>query len=281
MRVANRAGRLVWLGEGTALDVERATGGRFGPDPMDAFTDWEALRALAEGVSPDDGEPCAPAELGPCVPRPGAVYAIGLNYRDHAAEAGLPEPGSPMVFTKFPACLAGPEAPVRLSSDRVDWEAELVVVIGRPCTAVSEADGFAAVAGYCVGQDVSDRRMQFKDKPAQFSLGKSLPGFGPIGPAVTSLDRLADPLDLAITCDLDGERVQESRTREMIFPVPALVAFLSRHIPLAPGDLVFTGTPAGVGSVRTPRRYLQAGEQLTTRIEGLGALHNRCVAAAG
>ncbi|MBW2242242.1 MAG: fumarylacetoacetate hydrolase family protein [Deltaproteobacteria bacterium] len=277
MRIANRAGRLVLLGDGVALDVERASGGRFGPDPMDVWAAWADFRAWADDVSPADGEPFERADLGPCVPRPAAVYAIGLNYRDHAEEAGLDVPSTPMVFTKFPTCLAGPEADLPLTSNRVDWEAELVVVMGARARAVPETQALDRVAGYCVGQDISDRRLQFKDKPAQFSLGKSLRGFGPIGPAVTTLDALADPLDLAIGCTLEGEAVQKSRTREMIFNVPELVAFLSRHVDLEPGDLIFTGTPAGVGSVRTPRRYLTEGEQLETEIEGLGVLRNRCV----
>ena len=130
-----------------------------------------------------------------------------------------------------------------------------------------------------MGQDVSDRRLQFADKPPQFSLGKSLAGFGPIGPWLTTLDHLRDPLDLAISCWIDGAPVQASRTREMVFAVPELVAYLSRHCALEPGDLIFTGTPAGVGSVRQPPRYLAPGERVETEIESLGRLANRCVAA--
>jgi 2-keto-4-pentenoate hydratase/2-oxohepta-3-ene-1,7-dioic acid hydratase in catechol pathway len=133
------------------------------------------------------------------------------------------------------------------------------------------------VAGYCAGQDVSDRRLQFAGQPPQFSLGKSLATFGPLGPAVVSLDELANPLDLAISCDLDGERMQASRTEQMVFAVPELVAYLSRHCELLPGDLIFTGTPGGVGSVR--KRYLKPGETIRTELEGVGRLVNRCVAA--
>ncbi len=268
------------LGEGRALDVATASAGRFGPDPMDALARWEVFRSWAEGQDPSQGDRCAIGDLGVCVPRPSAVYAIGLNYRDHAAEAGLEAPSSPMVFTKFPSCLAGPESEVPLASERVDWEAELVVVIGRRARNLDEAQALDAVAGYCVGQDISDRKLQFKDRPPQFSLGKSLPGFGPVGPAVTTLDALADPLDLAIRCEIDGECMQESRTSQMIFSVPELVAFLSHHCALEPGDLVFTGTPAGVGSVRDPRRYLVPGQLIVTEIEGLGRLRNRCVTAS-
>ena len=278
MRLANRGGR-AWLvdGAGRGIDLERASGGRFGPDPMGALASWDALRHWQASAVPAYDEPLDPRTLGPSVPRPRAVFAIGLNYRDHAREAKLELPKAPMVFTKFPSCLAGPGADVVLTSNRIDFEAELVVVIGRAASDVSEAQALEHVAGYCAGQDITDRRLQFQDKPPQFSLGKSLAGFGPIGPWLTTLDELRDPLDLAITCRLDGEVVQASRTSEMVFAVPALVAYLSHHCRLEPGDLVFTGTPAGVGSVRQPPRYLAAGEVIETELEGLGRLVNRCV----
>jgi 2-keto-4-pentenoate hydratase/2-oxohepta-3-ene-1,7-dioic acid hydratase in catechol pathway len=280
MRLANRGGR-AWLVDeaGRGLDLAQASGGRFGPDPIAALADFRALSAWAAGERPGAGEPLDPSALGPCVPRPRAVFAIGLNYKDHAAEAKLELPKAPMVFTKFPSCLAGPSADIPLSSNRVDWEAELVVVMGRAASRVPEARALEYVAGYCVGQDVSDRRLQFQDKPPQFSLGKSLAGFGPIGPWLTTLDHLRDPLDLAISCWIDGAPVQASRTREMVFAVPELVAYLSRHCALEPGDLIFTGTPGGVGSVRQPPRYLAPGECVETEIEGLGRLANRCVEA--
>jgi 2,4-diketo-3-deoxy-L-fuconate hydrolase len=271
--LANHLGRAVLWQDGSALDVERASGGVFGPDPMAAVVRWDEFRSWADGVL-DVGEAVTPDALGPPVPVPPKVFAIGLNYRDHAEEAGLPIPGAPMVFTKFPTCLVGPAADVVLWSDRVDWEAELVVVIARRADSVSESVALDHVAGYCVGQDVSDRRLQFQDKPPQFSLGKSRNSFGPLGPALVALD---DPSDLAITCDVAGERMQDSRTSQLVFGVPELGARLSRYCPLEPGDLIFTGTPGGVGSVRDPRRYLAEGEEIVTRIEGLGELRNRCV----
>jgi len=216
--------------------------------------------------------------LGPCVPRPQQVFGIGLNYRDHAAEAGLDIPETPMVFTKFPSCLTGPYCEIALTSDRVDWEVELVVVMGRQAHGVPQEKALDHVAGFCVGQDISDRRLQFSDRPAQFSLGKSATGYGPIGPEVVSLDALEDPGALALSCEVGGERMQEGHTRDMIFSVPELVAYLCRYCTLEPGDLIFTGTPAGVGSVRSPRRYLAPGDVITSEIEGLGGLVNRCVA---
>jgi 2-keto-4-pentenoate hydratase/2-oxohepta-3-ene-1,7-dioic acid hydratase in catechol pathway len=161
----------------------------------------------------------------------------------------------------------------------VDFEAELVVAIGRRGRRIPPAAAWDHVAGLCVGQDVSDRAQQFADRPPQFSLGKSADGFGPIGPALVSPDAVSDPDDLAITCDVSGARVQASRTREMIFPVAELVVFLSRWCTLEPGDLIFTGTPAGVGSVRKPPRWLAPGDVIETEIEGLGKLVNRCVEA--
>jgi 2-keto-4-pentenoate hydratase/2-oxohepta-3-ene-1,7-dioic acid hydratase in catechol pathway len=244
---------------------------------MEVLSHWDAFREWAEGEAAA-GEPVPIGELGPPLPAPPKVFAIGLNYRDHAEEAGLPTPAAPMVFTKFPTCLVGPRSDVVLWSDRVDWEAELVVVIGRRAESVSASRALDHVAGYCVGQDVSDRRLQFQDKPPQFSLGKSRNTFGPIGPALVPADAVPDPGDLLITCDVDGERMQESRTSQLIFGAPELVAPLSRYCPLEPGDLIFTGTPGGVGSVREPRRYLRVGEEIITTIEGLGELRNRCVA---
>jgi len=276
--LANLSGRSVVVRGERAADVERSSGGRFGADPMSALASWEAFTSWAAGL--DDGaftQPLEPARLGPPVPRPRKVIGIGVNYRAHAEEAKMELPKQPMIFTKFPSCLVGPTADVVLSSDTVDWEVELVVVIGRETRRVAAERALACVAGYCVGQDVSDRRMQFADKPPQFSLGKSLDTFGPIGPAVVTLDALRDPNDLAIRCEVDGAVMQDGRTSDMIFAVPELIAFLSARIPLETGDLIFTGTPAGVGSTRTPRRYLKAGELVTSSIEGLGGLANRCV----
>jgi 2-keto-4-pentenoate hydratase/2-oxohepta-3-ene-1,7-dioic acid hydratase in catechol pathway len=278
IRLASLNGRAQLAQGDHLLDVERASTGRFPADPMAALASWDGLRAWAAGLGAGRfDEPADPARLGPPVPRPAKVFAIGLNYRAHAEEAGLEIPKVPMVFTKFPNCLAGPHAQVPLSSGFVDYEAELVVVIGRRAKAVAPERALDVVAGYCAGQDISDRKLQFSDKPPQFSLGKSHDGFGPIGPAVVSLDAFHDPNDLAISCEVGGERLQHARTTDMIFAVPELVAYLSRVCTLEPGDLIFTGTPAGVGSVRNPRRYLKAGEVIRTAIEGIGELVNLCV----
>lgn len=279
IRLASLEGRAHLVSGDRLLDLERASDGRFPADPMAAIAAWDALRDWGEGLAADRFD--APADrtrFDAPVPRPAKVFAIGLNYRSHAEEAGLDIPGSPMVFTKFPNCLAGPYAPVPIASGFVDYEAELVVVIGRRVRDVAAERALDVVAGYCAGQDISDRKLQFSDKPPQFSLGKSLDGFGPIGPEVVSLDGLHDPNDLEVTCDVAGERLQQARTTDLIFAVPELVAYLSRYCTLAPGDLIFTGTPGGVGSVRNPRRYLKPGEVIRTVIEGIGTLENACVA---
>ncbi len=277
MRLVNHAGRAGILVSAGVIDLEQASGGRFRADPMAAIA---MLDEVAEFARTLDGSRARPlrdeSELGPCVPAPRNVFGIGLNYRDHAIEAGLEIPQQPLVFTKFPSCLAGPRAPIVLSGDRVDYEAELVVVIGRGGRRIAERDAFAHVAGVCVGQDISDRRLQFADRPPQFSLGKSFDGYGPIGPALVTLDEAGSPDALSIRCTIGGERLQDGNTRDMLFGVSALIAFLSNVCTLAPGDLIFSGTPAGVGSAR--RRYLVPGDRIETEIEGLGRLVNDCVA---
>lgn len=279
MRIANLDGRLVLCGAGAALatDVERASGGRFGPDPQDAWARWEEFAEWAAGVDVDAGEPYDETRLGPPVPRPPQVFGIGLNYRDHAAEAGLELPSEPMVFTKFPSSVTGPYAEVELPSDRVDWEVELVAVIGRGGHRIAVDDEWRHVAGLTVGQDLSERRVQFAGSPPQFSMGKSYPGFAPLGPVVVTPDELTDPDRLALGCTLGEETVQDGTTGDMVFGVPELVSRLSAVVRLLPGDLVFTGTPAGVGSVREPRRYLQPGELLTSWVEGIGTIRTSLV----
>jgi 2-keto-4-pentenoate hydratase/2-oxohepta-3-ene-1,7-dioic acid hydratase in catechol pathway len=279
VRLANAKGRASLVVGDHLVDVERAANGKFSADPMAALAKWDAFTSWAAGVGAGAATSALnESELGPTVPRPAKVFAIGLNYKGHAQEAGLPLPVKPMVFTKFPNCLVGPRADVVLSSEYVDWEVELVVVLGRRAHKISESRVFDYIAGYCAGQDISDRRLQFSDTPPQFSMGKSIDTFGPLGPALVSIDAFADPNDLQLTCDVAGERMQDARTSDMVFSVPQLVSYLASLCTLEPGDIIFTGTPAGVGSVRDPRRYLKAGEEIVSTIEGIGTLRNRCVA---
>jgi 2-keto-4-pentenoate hydratase/2-oxohepta-3-ene-1,7-dioic acid hydratase in catechol pathway len=210
------------------------------------------------------------------VPSPRQVFAIGLNYRSHAEESGAAVPDVPVTFTKFPASLAGPFDDVEIVGDTTDWEVELVAVIGHHADRVDVTEAWSVVAGLTVGQDISDRHLQFA-AGGQFSLGKSRRGYGPVGPWIVTPDELADPDDLVIGCAVDGEKVQEARTSELIFAVPRLVSELSAVLPLLPGDLIFTGTPSGVGVARQPPRFLRPGQVLESWIEGIGTIRNRCV----
>lgn len=281
MKLANHAGRLVLAVDGGVLDVHDASGGRFGPDPAAAYDTWDDLRAWAADAGLDSGaatpKPLDEAALGAPSPTPRQVFAIGLNYASHAAESGMAVPAVPAVFTKFPASLTGPFDPIVLSGGMVDWEVELVVVIGRTADKVAEPQGWDHVAGLTVGQDVSDRHVQFA-AGNQFSLGKSYRSYGPTGPWLVTPDELDDPDDLGIRCSIDGEVVQDSRTSDLVLGVPRLIAELSAVVPLLPGDLIFTGTPAGVGMTRTPPRFLQAGEVVESWIEGIGTIRNEVVA---
>jgi 2-keto-4-pentenoate hydratase/2-oxohepta-3-ene-1,7-dioic acid hydratase in catechol pathway len=279
VRLANARGRAVLVVGEQIVDVEQASDGRFAADPMAVLSRWDDFAAWAAGVGANaaTGQLDESALAAP-VPRPAKVFAIGLNYKTHAEESKLPLPTKPLVFTKFQNCLCGPRADVQLmGSGYVDWEVELVVVMGRRGKSIAEAQALDYVAGYTVGQDISDRKLQFSDQPPQFSMGKSLDTFGPLGPAVVSLDAFADPNDLALTCDVGGERMQSARTSDMVFGVQPLIAYLSGLCTLEPGDIIFTGTPSGVGSAKNPRRYLQPGETIVSTIEGIGKLTNTCV----
>jgi 2-keto-4-pentenoate hydratase/2-oxohepta-3-ene-1,7-dioic acid hydratase in catechol pathway len=278
MRVARVSGRLSLLVGNGAVDVHAASDGRFPVDPDAVFDQWDELREWAAARGNHGAEPYSRDQLGAPVLNPKQVFAIGLNYRDHAAESGVAVPSAPAVFTKFATCLTGPYDTVQLPSDKVDWEVELVVVIGRRAWQVSEESAWSHVAGLTVGQDLSERAVQLVGPVPQFSLGKSYPGFGPIGPAIVTSDELADPDDLSLICALDEELLQKGRTRDMVFSVSELIARLSAVCPLLPGDVIFTGTPPGVGMARTPARYLTGDTTLVSAIDGIGELRNPLIA---
>lgn len=277
MRLANIDGRAALVLGDRIADLATVSGGRFGPDPMSVFPDWEAFMELAPTVTDTTG-PLVESALRNPVPAPRQVFAIGINYRTHAEEAGMALPEVPAVFTKFPTSLAGPYDDVEVFGPAIDWEAELVVVMGRRADRLPEAEAWTAVAGLAVGQDVSDRHLQFA-AGAQFSLGKSRRGYGPVGPWLVTLDEFAHPDDLAVGCSLNGEKMQDARTSDLVFSVPRLIADISAVLPLLPGDLIFTGTPAGIGAVRQPPRFIQPGDVLETWVEGVGHLRNRFVPA--
>lgn len=280
MRIANLNGRLVIVTDLGAVDVEQASSGRFAADPQAVYQRWDEFRQWAAAADLPPAQPYDAAHLQPPAPRPAQILAVGLNYREHAAETGLALPQHPMVFTKFSSCLTGAHSPVAVpESGHTDWEIELVVVIGRQARHVAPSDAWDHVAGLSVGQDLSERITQVRDPaPQQFSLGKSLPGYGPIGPWLVTPEALPDRDDLMMTCAVDGEQVQKASTKDMIFPVPELISQLSAVLPLLPGDIIFTGTPSGIGYGMNPPRYLHPGQILVSRIEGIGELRNPIVA---
>jgi 2-keto-4-pentenoate hydratase/2-oxohepta-3-ene-1,7-dioic acid hydratase in catechol pathway len=238
----------------------------------DAFDRWDEVLDVAAAVAGAETTTVAATDLGPPAPRPRQVFAIGLNYAAHAAESGQPVPEHPTTFTKFPTCITGPHAEVALPSSSVDYEIELVVVIGRRAERAPAATAWGLVAGLMVGQDLSERVVQMRPPAPQFSLGKSFPGFGPTGPWLVTPDEFDDPDDLALTCRLNAEVVQSSRTSDLIFSVPEIIERVSAITPMLPGDLVFTGTPSGVGMGRTPPRYLAPGDVVESTIEGVGTI---------
>ena len=258
-----------------AVDLEEASGGRLGPDANDALSDPSLLSSVAaEFRDSNAGRPLADVVLGPPVPRPAQVFGVGLNYRNHAAEGGMDIPDVPLVFTKFRSCIAAPDADIELRSDFCDYEGELVVVIGSGGRDLAVGDAWAHVAGLCVGQDVSDRAVQMAASPPQFSLGKSFDTFGPIGPMVVSPDEVHDPSSLHITTHVNGQLRQDGNTADLIFDIPTLVSYLSHITTLLPGDLVFSGTPGGVGVAQG--LFLADGDVITTTIDGVGTITNRC-----
>ena len=205
------------------------------------------------------------------------IVAIGLNYRDHADEAGLPIPKAPLCFAKFTSSLNGPYDPIRLpeADAQVDWEGELGVVIGRTASCVSEAQAMEYVAGYVVFNDVSERRWQFAD--GQWTRGKSADTFSPNGPWLITRDEVPDPGNLRITTRVNGQVMQDSNTSQLIFGIAELISYLSRSFTFQPGDIIATGTPPGVGFSRKPPRFLQDGDVVEVEIEKIGKIANRVV----
>jgi 2,4-didehydro-3-deoxy-L-rhamnonate hydrolase len=275
-RFANVAGRAALVDDRDGWhDLERVTGGRLPADPMAALTDGRALHAAAAGLDPASADgPLADAVLGPPVPRPVNAFGIGLNYRDHAAESNMEPPANPLVFAKFPSCIVGPHDDVVLDSQTADWEVELVVVIGPGGRHIPADRAWDHVLGLTVGQDISDRALQFAARPPHFDLGKSRDTYGPIGPVLVSPDRFADPTDLALSCDVNGERRQDDRTSNLLFGVGELIAYISAVLTLQPGDLIFTGTPSGVGFAAGV--VLKPDDVIVSTIEGIGTMRNRC-----
>ena len=225
------------------------------------------------------GKPAVPASevriLAPLLD-PDKIICIGLNYADHAAETKMEVPPEPVVFAKYSTALIGPGDAIRIppSSSKVDYEAELVAVIGKPGRNIPEANALSHIAGYTVGHDVSARDYQLEKPAGQWLLGKTFDTFAPIGPDFVTADEIPDPHALTVRCLLNGQTVQEGCTDQLIFRIESLVAYLSHVFTLAPGDLLFTGTPPGVGMGRTPPLWLKSGDNVVCEVDGIGRLEN-------
>lgn len=255
------------------------------PNDMIAFlTGGEANRTLAAQVLANPPSAAvldrSAVRLRAPIPRPGKIICIGLNYRDHAAESHAELPAYPTVFAKYASCIIGPGESIVIPrvTSQVDYEGELAVVIGRRARDVAEADALNYVAGYAPFNDVSARDYQMRT--SQWTIGKTFDTFGPIGPALVTADEIADPHALDIRVSIGDEVLQSSNTKHLIFTIPQLIAYLSSVMTLEPGDVIATGTPAGVGAARKPQRWLLAGDVVRVEIDGLGALENPVVASA-
>jgi 2-keto-4-pentenoate hydratase/2-oxohepta-3-ene-1,7-dioic acid hydratase in catechol pathway len=286
MRLANYDGRgaiVVGSSDGGdhVIDVESASNGGLSSDPM-VLCDLAmhaSLAGIASTANPTDWPVLQPALLKAPVPRPPKGFGVALNYRQHAIESGLAMPTEPHLFGKMENCVCGPydEIVVPPGRDMVDYEAELVIVFGRRCSRATTADAWSFLAGVTCGQDISDRGEQFRQPVRQFTIAKTYDTFGPIGPLLVTPDELPDPDALDLEGRVSGTVMQRSNTSDLIFDVPALVVWLSRFITFQPGDLVWTGTPSGVGEAQKPPRFLRAGDVVETEIAGIGLMRNPVV----
>lgn len=279
MRLANISGRLSLVtSEDQVIDLSMASGGRLGPDMQSAYEQWDLVCQLAKGLQASPGTSLSEiprARFENPAPRPRQTFAIGLNYAAHAREAALAVPEDLTVFTKFVSSFTGPYGMVTLPEGTVDWEIELVVVIGRGGYRIGREDAWSHIAGVTAGQDLSERTRQAAGPAPQYSLAKSFPGFGPMGPVLVTPDEYEDPDAIELGCSINGEQVQQGNTNDMVFPVPEIIARLSAITPLLPGDVIFTGTPPGVGVGRIPRRFLKPGDELTSYVQGVGEMSHR------
>jgi 2,4-didehydro-3-deoxy-L-rhamnonate hydrolase len=273
--------------------------GRAGKEKPALIDQAGKLRDLSEVVADIDADALAPRALarlaklkpeslpavrgapriGPCVGRVGNFVAVGLNYADHAAESGMPVPKEPVLFTKAPSCIVGPNDDVVIpkGSTKTDWEVELAIVIGSRASYVSENQALAHVAGYCICNDVSEREFQL-ERSGQWVKGKSAPTFGPLGPWLVTPDEIEDVQALNMWLDVNGERMQTGSTATMIFGVKTLVSYISHFMALEPGDVITTGTPPGVGAGKKPPHFLKAGDTMSLGVDGLGQQAQRVVA---
>ena len=281
LRLANLKGRAQFIvgdiSSPRAIDVATASNNSLSADPMQCFSHWDVLKKLAASLDVSAGTPVAIADLSCPVPQPRQMFAVGLNYRKHAAEMGSPLPPLPLVFAKFQSSLNTPTGDIEILSDTVDYESELVIIVGKGGRHIEEASAWDHVAGLCAGQDVSDRGLQYMGTPPQFSLGKSRVGYSPIGPWVTDMSNNDNRDDLQLGCTVNGEQRQDTQTSDMIFGIAHIVAYMSTIVELFPGDVIYTGSPFGVGHGRKPQVYLKPGDVVETTLEGVGTITNRCI----
>jgi 2-keto-4-pentenoate hydratase/2-oxohepta-3-ene-1,7-dioic acid hydratase in catechol pathway len=275
--------------------------GRPGKEKPGLVDEEGTLRDLSGIVADIDGAALAPKSLktlkkikmktlpavrgeprfGPCVARVGNFIAVGLNYADHAKETGAATPKEPILFNKAPSCIIGPHDDIVIprGSEKTDWEVEIAIVIGSTASYLSEDHALDCVAGYCICNDVSERAWQM-ERGGQWMKGKSAPTFGPLGPWLVTADQVPDPQNLQLWLDVNGERMQNGTTANMIFGVRQIVSYVSQFMILEPGDVITTGTPAGVGVGMKPPRFLKAGDTVSLGVEGLGQQAQRVVAYA-
>jgi len=258
-----------------ALDIAQHTS--LPADPMACLANWDDLRVAVRALDISQGRPVTINDLDCPVPTPRQMFAIGLNYRKHAEEMNSQIPSQPLVFAKFQSSLNSPTGEIRIASDTVDYESEVIIVIGRGGRNIDRSAAWDHIAGLCVGQDVSDRGLQYAGNPPQFSMGKSREGFSPIGPWVTDMADNTRRDTLRVQCSINGELRQNTEITDMIFPIDQIVAHLSSICALYPGDVVYTGSPFGVGHGMKPPKYLKPGDVIETTLEGVGTMINRCV----
>ncbi|MHB8624710.1 MAG: fumarylacetoacetate hydrolase family protein [Aggregatilineales bacterium] len=263
-------------GQNTVIDLSQQPG--FPTDMIGFLQAGESVRQLAEQALTGKAYPLADVSLKAPLPRPGKIICIGRNYREHALETKSEVPTYPIIFAKYSNTVIGPGESIVIPkvTEQVDYEAELGVVIGRRAKYVSEADALSYVGGYLPVNDVTAR--DYQDRISQWTLGKSFDTFGPMGPALVTADEIPDPQNLNIRLTIGGEVLQQSNTSNMLFRIPRLIATITEVMTLEPGDVIFTGTPPGVGMARTPKRWLRPGETVVVEIEGVGTLSNPVVA---
>ena len=274
-KLGSNSGRAIFIKDDKYYDVNTISNGDISSNSLKALSNTEKLSQLY--INLNDYEPSgnlSDINLDPPI-IPTNVFAVGLNYKKHAEESNLEIPPFPMIFTKHSTCISGPKSDICMKSDMVDYEAELVFVIGKGGKDINKEVAWDHVAGLCVGQDISDRPVQFHATPPQFNLGKSFDTFGPIGPYLVSTDLFDNKESLKLQCWVNDELRQETLTNDLIFDIPYLISYISEFITLNTGDVIFTGTPEGVGA--TQGKFLKDGDILKTTIEGIGTLENKCV----